>query len=270
MKDLGMNPSRKSTHYLITMTTFAHHSLAETWNFVAFVTGTQVFTCAMNFKLCQIYWKKKYIEKHFPSYRKLCWYKMCHSAFPFSPQSLHAGRGSPHLQCLVLLSQKELCKESHCCKNSAQRRNKNKTITCAQPHSPGQLFPSKVEEIGDKAWEKLLSPIPECAIPNCSSYSSFSHCERLHSTSSLLLELLKGSAPTVCIALNNQDQVTSGIPRVMGSSQTRNNIPVLPQDGQSLLEQDSLHLQQSTARAEIVTEKCFAVFWVLILFLHVL
>lgn len=158
MKDLGMNPSRKSTHYLITMTTFAHHSLAETWNFVAFVTGTQVFTCAMNFKLCQIYWKKKNIEKHFPSYRKLCWYKMCHSAFPFSPQSLHAGRGSPHLQCLVLLSQKELCKESHCCKNSAQRRNKNKTITCAQPHSPGQLFPSKVEEIGDKAWEKLLSP----------------------------------------------------------------------------------------------------------------
>lgn len=103
-------------------------------------------------------------------------------------------------------------------------------------------------------------PIPECAIPNCSSYSSFSHCERLHSTSSLLLELLKGSAPTVCIALNNQDQVMSGIPRVMGSSQTRNNIPVLPQDGQSLLEQDSLHLQQSTARAEIVTEKCFAVF----------
>lgn len=66
MKDLGMNPSRKSTHYLITMTTFAHHSLAETWNFVAFVTGTQVFTCAMNFKLCQIYWKKKIYRKAFP------------------------------------------------------------------------------------------------------------------------------------------------------------------------------------------------------------
>lgn len=30
MKVLGMDPSRKSTHYLITLTTFTHHSLAET------------------------------------------------------------------------------------------------------------------------------------------------------------------------------------------------------------------------------------------------
>lgn len=46
-----MDPSRRSTHYFITMTTFAHHSLAETWNFVASITETQVFTCATNFKL---------------------------------------------------------------------------------------------------------------------------------------------------------------------------------------------------------------------------
>lgn len=51
MKDVGMDPSRKSTHYFIAMTTFAQHSLAETSNFVASITGTQVFTCATNFKL---------------------------------------------------------------------------------------------------------------------------------------------------------------------------------------------------------------------------
>lgn len=38
------------------------------------------------------------------------------------------------------------------------------------------------------------------------------------------------------------------------------NIPVLSQDGQSLLEWDSVYLQQSTVRAETVTEKCYAVF----------
>lgn len=51
MRNLGMDSSRKPTHYLITVTTFVYHSLTETWNFAVSVTGVQVCTCATNFKL---------------------------------------------------------------------------------------------------------------------------------------------------------------------------------------------------------------------------
>lgn len=66
IKDVETDPSRKSTHYLIIITTFAHHSLAETWNFVASVTGTQVYTCAMNFKSYVKPTVKKKREKYLP------------------------------------------------------------------------------------------------------------------------------------------------------------------------------------------------------------
>lgn len=114
-----MNPSRKSTHYLITMTTFAHHSLAETWNFVAFVTGTQVFTCAMNFKLyvkSTEKKKKKSISLSACTATGSCVGTKC-AILPFPPALSPSMQGEAHLQCLglatELLSQKELCKESH-------------------------------------------------------------------------------------------------------------------------------------------------------------
>lgn len=211
MKDLGMDPSKESTHYLITMTTFAHHSLAETWNFVASITGTQVFTCAMNFKLYvqSTVKKKEKKEKHLPlclhSYRKVCWYKMCHSAVPFSPQFLHAGRGpwgSPFVPspCYSAahtegtLEGKPLAAKTQ---DNGETRTNLPPVLSPTPQVYCFLSNFDPPSGGDwgQYWEKLLSPgeptepISVCATPKCSNCSSFSHCERLHITSSLLLEL---------------------------------------------------------------------------------
>lgn len=247
MKDLGMAPSRKSTHYFITMTTFAHHSLAEIWNFVASVTGIQVFPCATNFKLYVKSTVKKKKEKHLPlclhSYRKVCWYKMCHSAFPFNPQFLHAGRGpwgSPFVPspCYSAahtegtLQGKPLAAKTQ---DNGETRTKPPPVLSPTPQVYCFLSNFDPPSGGDwgQYWEKLLSP-------RRTYWAHFSVCnpqvfqlllifplwEAAHHLQPALgtgRKLLKESIPTVCIALNNQDQVVSGITRVMGPSQTMNN-----------------------------------------------
>lgn len=211
MKDLGMDPSKESTHYLITMTTFADHSLAETWNFVASITGTQVFTCAMNFKLYvqSTVKKKEKKEKHLPlclhSYRKVCWYKMCHSAVPFSSQFLHAGRGpwgSPFVPspCYSAAhTEGTLQGKPLAAKTQDNGEKKNKPTPCTQSYSPGLLFPFKLwptkwRRLGTilrKApfpQENLLSPF-QCVQPPSAPTTPHFPTKRLHITSSLLLEL---------------------------------------------------------------------------------
>lgn len=78
--------------------------------------------------------------------------------------------------------------------------------------------------------------------------------------------------PTVCIALKNQQQLMSGITTVLGSLQTMNS--QLEWRSQCCLRMDrdccnetEVYLQQSTVLAETVTEKCYALFWVLNIFI---
>lgn len=246
MKDLGMDPSKESTHYLITMTTFAHHSLAETWNFVGSITGTQVFTCAMNFKLYvqSTVKKKEKKEKHLPlclhSYRKVCWYKMCHSAVPFSPQFLHAGRGPWGSLTFCAFSLLQCCshrrnsaRKAISCKNSGQWRKKNKPTPCTQSYSPGLLFPFKLwptkwRRLGTilrKApfpQENLLSPfqcVQPSSAPTTPHFPTVRGCTSPPACSWNWKKTAQGKhSPTICIVLNNQGQVVSGITRVMGPS----------------------------------------------------
>lgn len=244
MKDLGMDPSKESTHYLITMTTFAHHSLAETWNFVGSITGTQVFTCAMNFKLYvqSTVKKKEKKEKHLPlclhSYRKVCWYKMCHSAVPFSPQFLHAGRGpwgSPFVPspCYSAahtegtLQGKPLAAKTQ---DNGEKRTNLPPVLSPTPQVYCFLSNFDPPSGGDwgQYWEKLLSP-------RRTYWAHFSVCNP-QVLQLLLIFPLRGCtsppacswnwkktaqgkhSPTICIVLNNQGQVVSGITRVMGPS----------------------------------------------------
>lgn len=95
-----------------------------------------------------------------------------------------------------------------------------------------QTLAHQVEEIGDNA-EKSSCPqgeatesISECATPKCSSYSSFSHCERLHSTSSLPLELEENCSREVSPPLQSSEQSGSGREwnyKGHGTIQTMNN-----------------------------------------------
>lgn len=245
MKDLGMDPSKESTHYLITMTTFAHHSLAETWNFVASITGTQVFTCAMNFKLyVQSTVKKKRKER---------------KASPPLPAQLQEGVLVQNVPfCRPLQPPVPPCREralrltfcafsllqccSHrrnsarkaiSCKNSGQWRNKNKPTPCTQSYSPGLLFPFKLwptkwRRLGTilrKApfpQENLLSPF-QCvqppSVPTTPHFPTVRGCTSPPACSWNWKKTAQGKhSPTICIVLNNQGQVVSGITRVMGPS----------------------------------------------------
>lgn len=287
MKDLGMDLSRKSTHYLITMTTFANHSLAETWNFVASVTGTQVFTCAMNFKLYVKSTVKKQKEKHFSlclhSYRKLSWYKMCHSAFPFSPQSLHAGRGSPLVPCpcyRAALTEETLQGKPLAAKTQ-EKQEQNHHLCSAllpKPVVSSQSGGDWAQCLGKAPFpkENLLSPFQSVQCPSVPVIPHFPTVRGCTAPPACWnwKNTAQGKCSHVCIALNNQDQAVSGIKRAMGSSQlwtiSWNEHPSAVSGWKSLLERDSVRLQQSTVHAEIVTEKYYAVFGVVNLFLHVL
>lgn len=294
MKDLGMDPSRNSTHYLITMTTFTHHSLAETWNFVASVTGTQVFSCATNFKLFVKSTVKEEKEKHVPQHSlhrgscvgtKLPFCLPLQSSVPPRREGL-TFRALSFLQCCS--HRGSSARKAISCKNSGQRRNKTKTSTCAQPYSPGPWFPSK---LWPTKWRRLGTMLRKAPFPKENLLSHFRVCNPQGLQLFLILplweaaqhlqpalgtgrKLLKGGAPTFAELWTTR--IKSWV-ELQGSwdhpdykQSAGMNIPVLSQDGQSLLERDSVYLQQSTGCAEIVKEKYYAVFWVLNLFLHVL
>lgn len=138
-----------------------------------------------------------------------------------------------------------------------------------------QTLTHQVEEIGDNTEKSSFppgeptEPISVCATPKCSNYSSFSHCERLHITSSLLLELEENcSGEAFPHHLHSSEQSGSscewnykGHGTILDYEQSaRMNIPMLSQDGQSLLEWDSVYLQQRIVHAETLTQKCYAVF----------
>lgn len=293
MEDLGMDPFRKSTHYLITMTTFPHHSLAETWNFVASVTGTQAFTCAMNFKLC-IKSTVKEIRKKSISSSACTATGRCagtKSAILPSPPCRERAlrltlRAFSLLQCCS--HRRNSARKAISCKNSGQRRNKNKTTPCAQSHSPGLLFPFK---LWPTKWRRLGTMLRKAPFPKENLLSPFQSVQAPCVPATPHLPTVRScTAPPACSWNWKTAQGKSSHPlhssEQSGSSHEWNlkghgiipnyeqsagmNIPVLSQDGQSLLEQDSVYLEQSTEPAETVTEKCYAVFWVLNLFLQVL
>lgn len=119
------------------------------------------------------------------------------------------------------------------CKNSGQRRNKNKTSTCVlNPTPQAHCFlpnfdPPSGGDLG-QCWEKLFSPrrIYWAHFRVCNpqvfqlflTFPLWEAAQHLQPALGTGRKLLKGSVPTVCIALNNQDQVVSGITRVIRSS----------------------------------------------------
>lgn len=149
--------------------------------------------------------------------------------------SVPSMQGEAHLLHLVLatvlLSQKEhSARKAISCKNSGQRRN-NKTTACAQSYSPGptasfQTLAHQVEEIGDNAEKSSFpqgestEPIPECANPNA---PVIPHLPTVRGCTAPPVCSCKGKktaqGEVFCIALNNEDQVVSGITKVMVSSQ---------------------------------------------------
>lgn len=194
------------------MTTFAHHSLAETWNFVASITGTQVFICAMNFKLyVQSTVKKKRKERKasppLPAQLQegvlVQNVPFCRPLQPPVPPCRERALGLTFcafslLQCCS--HRRNSARKAISCKNSGQWRKKEQTYTLYSVLLPRsivsfQTLTHQVEEIGDNTEKSSFppgeptEPISVCATPKCSNYSSFSHCVRLHITSSLLLEL---------------------------------------------------------------------------------
>lgn len=241
MKDLGMDPSRNSTHYLITMTTFTHHSLAETWNFVASVTGTQVFSCATNFKLFVKSTVKEEKEKHVPQHSlhrgscvgtKLPFCLPLQSSVPPHREGL-TFRALSFLQCCS--HRGSSARKAISCKNSGQRRNKTKTSTCAQPYSPGPWFPSK---LWPTKWRRLGTMLRKAPFPKENLLSPFQSvqpprapviphsptvggCTAPPACPWNWKKTAQGRCSHLCRALNNQDQVMSGITRVMGSSRLR-------------------------------------------------
>lgn len=118
-----------------------NHSLAEPWVFVGSVTGTQVFTCATNFK-----WYLRSTVKNKNTIKpisfvctateRLVVLGSCHFRFPLgsippcSPQYLCSGEGSGiHLSLFFSLQScshvGELCNESHELQNPSTKRKKN-------------------------------------------------------------------------------------------------------------------------------------------------
>lgn len=175
------------------------------------------------------------------------------------------------------------------CKNSGQWRNKNKTTPCAQSYSPGLLFPFKLwptkwRRLGTilrKApfpQENLLSPCQCVQPPIVPATPHFPTVRGCTSPPACSWNWKKTAQVKHSHCLHSSEQSGSScewnykghgtIPDYEQSAGM--NIPVLSPDGQSLLERDSVYLQQRTLHAETLTEKCYAIFWVLNLFLRVL
>lgn len=288
MKVLGMDPSRKSTHYLITLTTFTHHSLAETWNFVASVTGTQVFTCATNFKLfVKSTVKKKRKKSMFLSVctEEAVLVQNCHSAFPFIPQSLHAGKGSPFVPCpsysavlrrkgkaiSFFLQGKPLAARTQ---DKGETRTKPPPVLSPTPQGHGFLPNSGPPSGGDwgQCWEKLLSPrrsywvhFRVCNPQVLQLFLIFPLWEAAQHLQPALgtgRKLLKGGVPSFAelwtIRIRSWVELQGPWDHPDYEQSAGMNIPVLSQDGQSLL--DSVYLQQSTGCAEIVQKNVMQYF----------
>lgn len=215
----------------------------------------------------------------------------CHSAFPFSPQSLHTGRGSPFVPCPSYsaaltegaLQEKPLAARTQ---DKGETRPKPPPVLSPSPQAHGFLPNSGPPSGGDwgQCWEKLLSPRrtywAHFRVCNPQGLQLFlilplwEAAQHLQPALGTGRKLLKGGAPTFAELWTTR--IKSWV-ELQGSwdhpdyeQSAGMNIPVLSQDGQSLLERDSVYLQQSTGCAEIVKEKYYAVFWVLNLFLHVL
>lgn len=293
------NGSLQKIYYFITMTTFAHPSLAEIWNFVASVTGIQVFTCATNFKLYVKSTVKKKKRKASPPLPAQLQEGVLVQNVPFClplqppvPPCRERALGLTFctfslLQCCS--HRRNSARKAISCKNSGQRRNKNKTTPCAQSYSPDLLFPFKLwptkwRRLGTilrKApfpQENLLSPCQCVQPPSVPATPHFPTVRGCTSSPACSWNWKKTAQGKHSHCLHSSEQSGSScewnykghgtIPDYEQSAGM--NIPVLSQDGQSLLERDSVYLQQRTVRAETLTEKCYAVFWVLNLFLRVL
>lgn len=248
--------------------------------------------------ICQIYCKKrerKSCPPTQPAQRKLCWYKI---AILPSPSALSPSmQGEAHLLCLglptALLSQKERKSFSLQGKPLAARtqdkgetRTKPPPVLSPTPHDHCYLPNSGPPSGGEwgQCWEKLLSPrrtywahFRVCKPQVLQLFLIFPLWEAAQHLQPALgtgRKLLKGGVPTFAelwtIRIKSWVELQGSWDRADFEQSAGMNIPVLSQDGQSLLEQDSVYLQQSTGCAEIVTEKCYAVFWFLNLFLHVL
>lgn len=165
---------------------------------------------------------------------------MCHSAFPYSPQSLHAGRGpwgSPFVPSpcysAALTEGTQQGKPL-----AAKTQDKGETRTKPSPCSV-LLLRSIVsfQTLAHTKWRRLGSMLRKAPFPR-RTWVHFRVCNPQVFQLPLIFplreaaqhlqpalgtgKLLKGRIPTLCTALNHQDQVASGIKRVMGS-QTMNN-----------------------------------------------
>lgn len=123
--------------------------------------------------VCQIYCKKKR-EKHFPlCCRKLCWYKIGHSAFPFSYQSLPCRERLTF--CTLSLLQ--------CCSHrrntlqgkpsAAKTQDKGETtkpLPVLSPTLQGQLLPSK---LWPTKWRRLGTMLRKAPFPRENLLSPF-------------------------------------------------------------------------------------------------